>query len=88
MYLKLMGGIDLALAAMLILVSLGMPVNKIYLVVMLAHALKAMLFIKDVLSLLDLAIVAYSIVLPFWSNPFLTIFAIVLLLYKGAYSFV
>jgi len=86
MLLKLFGLIDLAMALMIMLATMDVSVGAVYLAVMLAHAIKALIFIKDVLSLVDLAIVGYTILLPFYSSPVISVIAVIFLLFKGAYS--
>ena len=84
---KVLGLVDLAMALSLGLMAAGVPIWKLYILVTLAHAIKATIFIKDVLSVLDLAIVAYTLVMPFIGTSMLTLVVIIFLLLKGAYSF-
>jgi len=88
MLIKLLGLIDLGVALMIALAELGVPIGRIYIFLMLAHAIKATLFIKDVLSLVDLVIVLYTFVFLFWSNPIISLIIIIFLTLKGIYSFV
>ena len=86
--LKVLGIVDLGMALTLLLVSLGIPVGRIYYFFMIAHALKAAFFFRNFLSIIDLAIVAYTLIAPFWNNVYVTIFIVGFLVYKGVYSLV
>lgn len=88
MLLKFCGLIDLAMALMIVLVGLQVPVGTAYLAIVVLHAVKALIFIKDFLSLLDLAIAAYTLILPFYSNPLVSLVAVIFLFFKGVYSMV
>lgn len=87
MILKLLGLIDLGMALMLTLISFGVEPNRFYILFALAHALKAMLFIKDILSIVDIIIVIYTFILLVHNIPILTLIIIIFLAYKGLYSF-
>jgi hypothetical protein len=87
MLVKILGLIDIGVAIMIALTEMGVPVGRFYLLFMLAHAIKAVLFIKDILSLLDLLIVCYTIVLIFWGNTMISLVVVIFLFLKGIYSF-
>jgi len=82
----MLGLIDIGVAIMLLLTVFGVTPGQLYLFFTLAHAVKAMVFIKNFLSVVDLMIVLYTIIAPFWNNNIITIFVVGFLLYKGAYS--
>lgn len=86
MLVRFLGFIDLAVAALLLLTQFGMPINRIYIVFVIAHAIKAGYFFRNFLSIVDLVIVAYTIILPFWSDPTITVFIALFLIYKGLWS--
>lgn len=88
MMLKLLGGIDLIVALLLALAGLGMDVNRYYIIFAIMHAVKAAVFCKNVLSIIDLLIAAYTFIFPFWNNSILTVFCVVFLGVKGLYSMV
>lgn len=83
----MLGLIDIGVALMIGLTEMGVPIGRFYILFMLAHAIKATLFIKDILSLLDLLIVFYTIILIFWSSPMISLIIIIFLFLKGIYSF-
>lgn len=83
---RVLGFIDIAVAILLLLAQFGMPINRLYVVFVIAHAIKAGYFFKNFLSIVDLVIVAYTIILPFWSDPVITIFVALFLIYKGLWS--
>lgn len=87
MLIKLLGLIDIGVAIMIALAEFGVPVGRIYIFLMLAHAIKATLFIKDVLSLVDLLIVLYTFIVLFWSSPIISLIIVIFLTLKGIYSF-
>jgi len=82
----MLGLIDIGIAIMLLLTVFGLPPGQIYLFFTLAHAAKALVFIRNFLSVVDLIIVAYTLIAPFWNNDIVTLFVVGFLLYKGAYS--
>lgn len=85
--MKLFGAIDIGVAVLLALAEMGLPFSRIYIFFAIAHAIKAMMFIRDILSVLDIAIVIYTLLIPFWSNPILSLIVVIFLFYKGMYSF-
>lgn len=86
MILIMLGLIDIGVAIMLLLTVFGVPPGQIYWFFTLAHAVKGLVFIRNFLSVVDLMIVLYTLIAPFWNNDIITIFVVGFLLYKGAYS--
>jgi len=82
----MLGLIDIGVAIMLLLTIFGVPLGNIYWFFTLAHAAKGFIFIRNFLSVVDLMIVIYTLIAPFWNNNIVTIFVVGFLLYKGAYS--
>ena len=83
---RLLGFIDIAVAILLLLTEFGMPITRFYIIFVAMHAIKALVFLRNLFSIIDLFIVAYTIILPFWSEPMLTIFIALFLFYKGIWS--
>ena len=86
--LKILGIIDLGMAITLLMAALGVPPGRFYFFFMILHALKAAFFFRNFLSIIDLLIVLYTLIAPFWTNIYLTIFIVGFLVYKGVYSLV
>lgn len=85
-FLKLLGCVDLGMALMLGLTLVGVPPGRFYFFFALLHATKGVFFIRNFLSIIDVVIVGYTLILPFWNSVPITLFIIGFLGLKGAYS--